>query len=205
MKTVILANGKFPEHEIPLRHLKEADLIVCCDGAVGKLVEHGFEPGAIIGDLDSVPEEMKEKYSSIIFGDPDQETNDLTKAIRWCVLHGEKEVVILGATGLREDHTLGNIALLADYSRELKVTMLTDSGSIRVFDHSVTLSSIPGQQVSLFSVDPNLEVTSDGLLYPLDKLKLCSWWRGTLNEASGDHFKVEFENGQLIIFIKYTG
>lgn len=203
MKTVILANGNFPSHEVPLRHLNEADLIVCCDGAVEKLVRHGLEPGAIVGDLDSLPAELKGKYGSLISGDPDQETNDLTKAVRWCLSHGIKEAVILGATGLREDHTIGNISLLADYSREMNVTILTDTGSFRVFDHSVTLTSVPGQQVSLFSIDPALAVTSDGLRYPLDNLRLSSWWRGTLNEAAGDHFSLEFGEGQVIVFMEY--
>jgi thiamine pyrophosphokinase len=204
MKTVILANGNFPTHEIPLRQLEEADLIVCCDGAVEKLAAHGMTPGAIVGDIDSMLPELRQKYNSIIFHDPDQETNDLTKAVRLCVSRGIKEVVILGATGLREDHTLGNISLLIDYSRLLNATMLTDTGSFRTFDHNVTISSIPGQQVSLFSIDPGLAITSDGLRYPLDKLRLCSWWRGTLNEASGDHFRLEFEKGQVIVFMKYT-
>ncbi len=52
MKTVILANGTYPTHAVPVRYLEEADLIVCCDGAAEKLVAHGMEPGIIIGDLD---------------------------------------------------------------------------------------------------------------------------------------------------------
>ncbi|MDM8004372.1 MAG: hypothetical protein QUS66_15985, partial [Bacteroidota bacterium] len=55
MKTVILANGTFPSHPVPLARLHETDMIICCDGAAGKLVAHGLEPGIIIGDLDSVP------------------------------------------------------------------------------------------------------------------------------------------------------
>jgi len=203
MKAIILANGKFPEHEIPLRHLGEADLIVCCDGAVEKLLKHGLEPGAIVGDLDSLSAGLMEKYSSIISGDPDQETNDLTKAVRWCIEHEIDEVVILGATGLREDHTLGNISLLADYSLMLKVSMLTDTGAFIVIDSGTAISSKPGQQVSVFSLDPTISITSSGLRYPLNGLRLQGWWRGTLNEASGDHFSLEFEDGQVFVFMKY--
>lgn len=203
MKTVILANGTYPSHAVPVRYLEEADLIVCCDGAAEKLVAHGMEPGIITGDLDSVSPELKKKYKSILVHDADQETNDLTKAVNWCVSQGIKEIAILGATGIREDHTLGNISLLADYNSDIKAIMLTDTGSFRVFDCTVTIDSFPGQQVSLFSIDQGLAVTSSGLRYPLQNLKLTSWWRGTLNEALGDSFTLTFEEGELIVYMEY--
>ena len=202
--TVILAKGTYPTHNVPLRHLLEAELIVCCDGAAKKLVAHGLEPGIIIGDLDSVSPALKKKYAKVLVQDSDQETNDLTKAVNWCIRAGIKEVTILGATGIREDHTLGNISLLADYNRSIKATILTDTGSFMVYDHSVTVSSRAGQQVSLFSIDPTLKVTSTGLRYPLNNLTLHSWWRGTLNEAAGDKFSLDFEGGQVIVFIQFN-
>lgn len=203
MKTVILANGTFPVHPLPLSRLREADMIVCCDGAAEKLVAHNLEPGIIIGDLDSVSPELRKRYRNILVQDSDQETNDLTKAINWCVASGIKEVAILGATGIREDHTLGNISLLADYCRRIDALMLTDTGSLRVYDRSVTIASHPGQQVSIFSIDPTITVTSTGLRYPLSKLRLHSWWRGTLNESAGESFALEFENGHVIIFLEH--
>ena len=203
MKTVILANGTFPIHPVPLAALHSADLIVCCDGAAEKLVAHGLEPGVIIGDLDSVPPSIRKKYQKILVQDSDQETNDLTKAVNWCVANGIKEVAILGATGIREDHTLGNISLLADYSSRIDAVILTDTGSFRVYGHSVIIDSHPGQQVSLFSLDPSLKVTSSGLRYPLNNLTLHSWWRGTLNEADGDRFALDFNGGLIIVFQQY--
>lgn len=200
MKTVILANGTFPSHPVPLAALHGADLIVCCDGAAGKLVAHGLEPGIIIGDLDSVPQAIKEKYADILVQDSDQETNDLTKAVNWCVKAGISAVTILGATGIREDHTLGNISLLSEYSRSIDAVMLTDTGTFRTYAGSVTIGSRPGQQVSLFSIDPSIKVTSSGLKYPLNGLTLNSWWRGTLNEAACDHFNLEFKGGQVLVF-----
>jgi len=203
MKTVILANGNYPTHEVPLTCLGEAGLIVCCDGAAEKLVAHGLEPGIIIGDLDSVSPALKKRYEKILVSDADQETNDLTKAVRWCISQGIEEVIILGATGIREDHTLGNISLLADYSCNIKARMLTDTGSFRVYDRSVTIASVPRQQVSLFSLDPALAITSAGLRYPLKNLRLASWWCGTLNEAEGNSFTLGFEYGQVIVFMEY--
>lgn len=203
-RTVILANGTFPVHPVPLTRLREADLIVCCDGAAEKLVAHGLEPGIIIGDLDSVSPELKERYRNILVQDSDQETNDLTKAVSWCIAAGIGEVAILGATGIREDHTLGNISLLAEYNEKIDAVMLTDTGTLRAYDRNVTIASHPGQQVSLFSIDPSLKVTSAGLKYPLNNLHLHNWWRGTLNEASGNQFKLEFQKGMVIIFLEHN-
>ena len=49
---VIVANGRFPSAELPLRLLKEAKTIIACDGAVKTLYEKGIHPDAIVGDLD---------------------------------------------------------------------------------------------------------------------------------------------------------
>jgi len=65
------------------------------------------------------------------------------------------------------------------------------------------VSSRSGQQVSLFSIDPSLKVTSIGLKYPVSNLTLHSWWRGTLNEAAGDRFSLDFKGGQVIVFLQF--
>lgn len=39
---VIVANGRFPSAELPLRLLKEAKTIIACDGAVKTLYERVF-------------------------------------------------------------------------------------------------------------------------------------------------------------------
>lgn len=50
--------------------------------------------------------------------------------MRYARGEGFRRIDILGATGKREDHTLGNISLLFDYMRQgLDVTMQTDYGS----------------------------------------------------------------------------
>lgn len=103
---VIVANGRFPSAELPLRLLKEAKTIIACDGAVKTLYEKGIHPDAIVGDLDSIPAGLRERYADRIHHVEDQEINDLTKSVRFAHTQGYREVLILGATGLREDHTL---------------------------------------------------------------------------------------------------
>ena len=98
---VILANGAFPTADEPLRLLREARFVVCCDGAA----RHWPQCDAIVGDGDSVPESLRNRLIQI----EEQEDNDLTKATRYCLSKGMRRIAYLSATGLREDHTLGNI------------------------------------------------------------------------------------------------
>ncbi len=202
-EAVILADGTFPEHSVPLEYLRKARHIICCDGSVNNLIMTDLEPEAIVGDLDSLDNSMAERFSDRLYKDSDQETNDLTKAVRWCIKNGFERIVILGATGKREDHTIGNISLLAEYSEEVDVIMITDTGIITPLIKSGSVKCFPGQQVSVFSIDPETEITSSGLKYPLDKLKSHNWWRATLNEATGESFSLEFSGGPLIVYMKF--
>jgi thiamine pyrophosphokinase len=154
--------------------------------------------------MDSLNEELANRFADRIYLDENQDTNDLTKAVSWCNEIGYKDIVIVGATGKREDHTLGNISLLADYIKNVNVIMVTDTGILRPLLNSSTLPSFPGQQISIFSIDTEIQVTSHGLKYPLNRTKITNWWFATLNEAIGDSFSLEFKEGRVIVYLKFS-
>ena len=196
-KTIaILAQGDFPASGRCLQLMRDADLLLCCDGAAATAVDHGFEPDEIVGDLDSLNADFRERFASRLFHDRDQECNDQTKAFRRALSYHPTRIVILGATGRREDHTLGNISLLADYaamlaktdSRGCRVEMWSDYGHFEVILDSATLSARPGQEISLFSFDPSLHIHADGLQYPTDAVVFDSLWKATLNVAAAPSF-----------------
>jgi thiamine pyrophosphokinase len=201
--TVIVADGIFPDHEIPLRFLADAARIICCDGSTGNLVLAGYVPDAIVGDMDSLSEELAVRFADRIYPDDNQDTNDLTKAVSWCSESGYKDIVIVGATGKREDHTIGNISLLAEYAKVVNVIMVTDTGILIPFLKRAEIASFPGQQISIFSIDPETEISSYGLRYPLEKKKMDNWWVATLNEAPGENFSLEFNHGRVIVYLKF--
>jgi thiamine pyrophosphokinase len=202
--TVILADGDFPSHPRPLAVLRAAARIVCCDGAALKLRKAGLEPDRIVGDLDSLPPAFVKAAGAKILRDPGQDDNDLSKAFRYCLAQGWRDLVILGATGLREDHTLGNISLLADFAASAQVRMLTDHGEFQAMLKSGQVPCRKGQSVSIFSLDPATAVTSAGLAYPLRSLKLARWWQATLNHATGSSFGLRFKGGPLLVYLAYS-
>ena len=200
---VILANGSFPTNETPLNTLKSANFIVCCDGAINKLETAGIQAHAIVGDLDSLTADLKRKYRDIIHHFSNQDTNDLTKAVNWCLANKFNDITIVGATGKRDDHMLGNIFLLSSYTKKMKVKMLTDYGTFTPLTRSRNFDSYIGQQVSIFSPQSETIITTANLRYELTNQKLEMLWQGTLNESMGDSFRIDFEGSSLIVYQEY--
>ncbi|MDP3398773.1 MAG: thiamine diphosphokinase [Bacteroidales bacterium] len=203
---VILADGEFPIHSAPLNQLRDAGYIVCCDGAADRLIAFGIIPDSIVGDMDSLSNVNKERFASIIHGDSCQETNDLTKAFDFALLQNPERIVILGATGIREDHSLGNISLLMTYAQKcsIPIEMWTNNGVFYPVLEDKTFFVKKRSQVSVIAFDNGVRIKSEGLKYPLDDVIFDSWWKGTLNECDEDKFILHFiEKGKIVVFITY--
>lgn len=199
-EAVILANGDYPTHPIPLQILASAPYIVCCDGGADAYINRGNVPDVIIGDGDSLSEENRRKYSHILHYISDQETNDQTKAVNFLLSQGKKNIAIVGATGKREDHTLGNISLLIDYMHAgAHVRMLTDYGIFIPCHGTCSFPCQPGQQISIINFGAH-GLRGEGLVYPLSDF--TNWWQGTLNECTGTEFTVHAE-GEYLVIINY--
>lgn len=199
--TVIIANGRFPTHSLPLSCIERATYIVCSDGAANEFIKKGGKPDAIVGDCDSISKENRERYANILFPNKDQETNDLTKSVQFCVERGSKEIVIVGGTGKREDHTIANISLLADYISIVDIVMITNWGVFTPIKSTTEFKSYKGEKVSIFSID-QVKLTTENLQYPLNNRVLNNWWEGSLNISLADSFKIR-TTGRTIVYQAY--
>ena len=186
---VILANGMFPTHPLPLSILNGAKHVIACDGAIS----HYPQADVVIGDGDSIAEAFRDKFIQI----DEQEDNDLTKATLFCMRQGWQRIAYLGCTGLREDHTLGNIALLMRYYKEMNIsgTMFTDHGIFTPSQGDRTFQSFPGQQVSIFNFG-STRIQSERLKW--DSYAYKEWWQGTLNESLADQFTIHADSYYLV-------
>lgn len=196
--TVIIANGEYPTHKHANNCINNASYTICLDGALKATLNNNITPNIVIGDGDSISENLKEEYAHILHLFTDQDTNDLTKSINYCIKMGMKKIKIVAATGKREDHTLGNISLLLEYMHEVKVEMITDYGVFTPIKSTTKFESTIGQQVSIFNIDNN-PITSQNLKYPLNNMILDNLWKGTLNESLGEWFTIE-TNGRTIVY-----
>lgn len=199
---VILAAGDYPLRPELRKLLCEHSNVVCCDSAGAEFMcREKRAPKVVVGDLDSLKRCVNDNALSRlnIVRYAEQETNDLSKAVRYAESQGWRRLVILGATGKREDHTLGNIALLMDYQRAgLCVLMASDYGVFVPCCDRYTSPKLPlGTPVSIFAFGAE-GLTSEGLQYPLHELHRL--WEGTLNATSAPTFSVEARGPFLVYF-----
>ncbi len=177
--TIILAAGDFPKKDTKAyTTLAAAQRVVCCDSAADAYrKEFRREPTLVVGDCDSVRGRFAaiEKIS-------EQETNDLEKAIRVCQKKAWANLLILGATGKREDHALGNIFRALDFG----IPILTDFGFFHVLEpNKVNRFKMPlGAALSIFAPNPKTRMTSTGLEWPLDKVRFRNLYCATLNRTT---------------------
>ena len=184
MTVVILAAGEFPKRggrawEI----LAAASAVVCCDGAADAYRRRmRREPYAVVGDGDSVKGRFKNVVEVC-----EQDTNDLEKAVRWCRVNGLKPTVVLGATGRRDDHSIGNVFRALDLGLEV----LTDFGRFVPVEGRRVFTTSKGAAVSIFSPDSAAHMKSSGLEWPLDGVEFKNLYCATLNRATASRVTVE--------------
>ena len=197
---VIIANGDFPCHDIPLGILRGAKYIVCCDGACLKTIEAGIEPNAVVGDGDSLPADIQLQLGNKLHIVDEQDYNDLTKATRYVLANipNAKKIAYIGATGKREDHTLGNISLMSFFVSEFAINpvLITDHGYFVVAKGHHSFATSIGQQVSIFNISCS-KLSGNGLKW--QPYTFSQLWQGTLNEALGSEIEID-GNGTYLVF-----
>ncbi len=212
---VILAAGAFPTKPYPLYLLQSADIVVCCDSAFAKYLRRmprifGGErlPDVVIGDMDSLPASLQSAYQDIIVHETEQDHNDQTKAVRYILGHypDVAEMHILGATGLRADHTIGNLSLLMEYPRmfgtaDVAIDAVSDYGTAFALTDSAELHVGAGRRFSLFSPDNGLRIRSEGLQWPTDDVVFDNWWKATLNRTTADIVRLTFSHPSRALVI----
>ena len=202
--TVIVGNGETPQGEIPMLFLQHARFIVCCDGALEKLLKIGIQPNVVIGDCDSISEERRQQFKDIIIEDQNEEYNDLQKALKYCLRQQFGPVAVLGASGLRDDHQLANLSILNMYSETMDLIMVSNYGIFTFIDKDTTFASIPRQEVSVFSFDGQALFSFKGLRYPVQEHRFTQLWEGSLNKATSEHFTVKISGGRGVVFREFN-
>ena len=198
--SVLIANGKKPKNKKIIEILKNAKNVICVDNGYELASELNITPSIIIGDLDSV-DINKISKDILIIKDEDQNTNDLEKTLNYCLSKNIRDIILVGATGERDDQNLATILVSLEYIEQLNIEILSDLYSIEFVNGKRDFEATPMREVSLISMDKENIITTQGLKYNLDKSKLSSATHGISNYSIGENFSISCSS-PLIVFKK---
>src|SRR5690606_35878371 len=121
--------------------------------------------------------------------------------IRYFIDKGYKAVNIVWATGLRFDHSIGNLSTLVKLSSEIDLVMWDDNSKVFCLKHYFEKWYAKGTPISLVPVGEALDVTTTGLKYNLNNEVLILGDKiSTSNEANDDGLvKIEYKGGALVM------
>lgn len=184
------------------------EVIIAADSGMDFLYEHKITPDIIVGDFDSVKNEalsyFKEKgMSDMRVLNPEKDDTDSECALQIALDHGADHIIIIGATGTRIDHVLGNISLLGKVMSEGKRAELLDTHNrIRMIDNELEIEKNKqyGKYVSIIPVCKNNKITLEGFKYPLKDYTFEGFnTLGISNEIVDDIAKITVNEGQYIV------
>ena len=207
MKVIVVAGGDAVARDADL--LAEADLVIAADAGAHWLEDQGRLPDRVVGDMDSVRPALLarlaargvvlERYAV------DKDASDLELAIRSAVHAGADQIVILGAAGgVRLDHEIANLLLLAEPAwRGIDLRLKRDRASARAVrgPGHLRLEGRIGDLVTLLSLgDAAIGVRTEGLRWRLagETLGIGST-RGLSNAVALAPASVSLESGTLLV------
>ncbi|WP_208349262.1 thiamine diphosphokinase [Pseudaestuariivita rosea] len=194
-KPVILVGGGQVDSHILHQLLTFGNRIVAADGGAQAVLESGQMPDAVIGDMDSLTDQMRAQIpQDRIFHIAEQDSTDFDKALRNIAA---PLVLATGFLGKRTDHTLATLNVLV---RRGGCILVGDQDIIFRSPRHLRLDLTPGTVFSLFPMGP-VQGQSTGLRWPIDGIDFTPGGRvGTSNETTGP-VELKFDTDQMLVVV----
>ena len=183
--------------------------VIAADAGAASLDRLGRSPDRLVGDLDSIPDELLARLASagvaIDRHPADKDASDTELALEAAIAAGASEIVILGAIGgSRLDHELANVLLLADPALgDRDVRVVHGPTTVRVLRDGgrLSLEGATGDLVTLLPVTGDATgVRIDGVRWPLaDATLRVGRSRGLSNEVVEPPASASLEHGTLLV------
>lgn len=209
MKAVIISGGKEPSKDLLYRELKDANFIIGADKGCEVIYKYDITPDYILGDFDSanmdIVNSIEAKFCKKLKFKREKDYTDTEIAYNLAVEKGADEIILLGATGTRYDHSLSNLGLmLRGLKKSINVKVIDDNNFIFLTDKPTTLKGSIGDTISFHAYcDEVKNFTIRSSKYDLTNynLKLGDSIT-TSNEFLDKDITITFDSG--IIMVLYT-
>jgi thiamine pyrophosphokinase len=176
--------------------------LLCADGGANSAKALDLIPQYIIGDLDSIKPDVYEYYSgkSNIIKINRQNDTDVEKCLKFVIKKKLDEVVLLGATGDRLDHSFCNLGIVLKYFSKIKMMIIHQRSLLAAYTGNIILNTIPNEIISLYGIDSKTRVKSSGLKYPLKNIALPFGQKeSTSNIAVNNKVQLQIKGGVIFV------
>lgn len=220
MKYAVFLNGEYPSlTEKHLEMLKDR-ILICADGGTNTAYKYNLMPKAIVGDLDSIKQEVKNYYAlkgvDIKEYMAEKDYTDFQIALMYiCNIKADmtgrflkdeidfyqnKDVLVFGATGGRIDMSISNLKML-EHNKNMKMISNTDE----IIYYINKNHKIKGYKDKLFSIIPLTNIKGlelRGFKYELDKRDIDKSQALVSNIVDKDEADITFEKGEFLIVLE---
>ena len=213
MNTVLICGGEIND-EFSLVCLKQIkpDCIIGVDKGLEFCYRNHVIPDWILGDFDSISKEVidwyrKQQEIPIRQYKPEKDDTDTRLGMELALKLGSDKIFLLGATGGRLDHYMGNLqSLLITARKEKEGWILDEQNAITVRKAGkicIHKEEQFGKYVSFFSMgDEVTGLSLTGFQYPLDGYTLKnSDGIAVSNQLLDDCGIIEFDTGYLMMVL----
>lgn len=208
MSALIIGNGSNLDKDVLVLENLNIEYVICADGGLEKAEKLGLTPNIIIGDLDSVNKLVLKKYLDInielIKYPSEKNYTDMELAIEHAIEKGFKNIILIGATGSRLDHTIANVMLIEKYYKNgIHIQVIDNNNIIQVVDKSIEIMNKKDYFVSIVPITDSIEVVSlIGFKYPLNNVNVK---RGSTlcisNQIIHEKGSIKLDKGIALVFI----
>ena len=210
MKFLIVSGGSLnKEFVMKIVGQGRYDCILAADSGMNALYAPAVTPDIIIGDFDSADEKIlaffqQNKAIDFCTLNPEKDDTDTEFAIRESIRRGADSITIIGGTGTRLDHVLGNISLLGiGFEEQISMELLDEHNRIRMIQKPLTLEKDAqyGKYVSLIPYGGDVQgITLRGFKYPLSDYTMGGFNSlGISNEIVDEKAVIELTGGSLLV------
>ncbi|SHI04431.1 thiamine diphosphokinase [Sporanaerobacter acetigenes] len=208
MKGLIVSNGEISNLNLLKSIAKSVDMIVCADGGANHIAKIGFIPDLVVGDLDSINDDtlniINTENVPILKYSTHKDYTDTELAIEYLIDKGMDEIIFMGVTGSRIDHTLANLYLLNKLlKRDIRGIIVDDKNTIYITNSVLELKRKEGTFVSVIPISSNgAKVTLKGFLYETNEVLFeFSSTLGVSNQIVKEKGIIEVLNGTCLVIV----
>ena len=211
-KILIFVNGETQITDFELEEILPVDKVICADGGTKISLKLGIFPDIIVGDLDSITEDIekrlaKHKVEWKIYP-TDKDETDLELAVKEAVKFKPNSIYFVGLLGGRIDHTLANIFFL-ERLKDLNIEPYVIDRKLRIYimkgEEEKVIWGNKGDTLSLIPLSDVVEgIYLEGLKYGLNYEPLYrNLTRGISNMFISYQAKISIQKGTLLVIHLY--